>query len=33
MAVVLGAALLAGCASTPTMKRDDMSSFDRDHYQ
>lgn len=34
VALVLGAALLlGGCVSTPTMKRDDMSSFDQDNYQ
>ncbi len=31
-ALVLGA-MLAGCTSIPTMERDDMSSFDQDHYQ
>ena len=33
VALVLGAVLLAGCSSIPTMKRDDMSSFDQDNYQ
>jgi hypothetical protein len=33
VALVLGVVLLAGCTSIPTMKRDDMSSFDQDHYQ
>jgi len=32
-ALVLGAAVLSGCSRIPTMKRDDMSSFDQDNYQ
>jgi hypothetical protein len=33
VALGIGATLLAGCSSIPTMKRDDMSSFDQDNYQ
>jgi starvation-inducible outer membrane lipoprotein len=33
VAFILSAALLAGCSSIPTMKRDEMSSFDQDNYQ
>ena len=33
VALVLGAGLLAGCASAPTMQREDMSGFDQDNYQ
>jgi hypothetical protein len=33
MVIVLGMALLGGCASIPEMKKDDMARFDQDHYQ